>query len=73
MYVKWDIKTQILRYVSARSIARNSNCPNSTLCTGENPYSCVHNAPIQQQQNKHWVIAPKQAQKEEFNKKKRGT
>ena len=33
IYVKWDIKTQILCYVSARSVARNSNCPNSTLCT----------------------------------------
>ena len=33
IYVKWDIKTQILRYVSARSVARNSNCPNSTLCS----------------------------------------
>ena len=41
--------------------------------TGENPYTGVHNAPIQQQQNKHWVFTPKQAQKEEFNKKKRGT
>ena len=41
--------------------------------TGENPYTGVHNAPIQQQQNKHWVFTPKQAQKEEFNKKKRST
>ena len=41
--------------------------------TGENPYTGVHNTPIQQQQNKHWVFTPKQAQKEEFNKKKRDT
>ena len=40
--------------------------------TGENPQG-VHNAPIQQQQNKHWVFTPKQAQKEEFDKKKRIT
>ena len=35
IYVEWDIKTEILRYVSACSVARNSNCPNSTLCIGE--------------------------------------
>ena len=34
IYVEWDIKTQILRYVSACSVARNSNCTNSTLCIG---------------------------------------
>ena len=34
IYVEWDIKTEILRYVSACSVARNSNCPNSTLCIG---------------------------------------
>ena len=34
IYVEWDIKTEILRYVSACSVARNSNCPNSTLCSG---------------------------------------
>ena len=39
IYVEWDIKTEILRYVSACSVARNSNCPNSTLCTGESPVS----------------------------------
>ena len=33
IYVEWDIKTQILRYVSACSVARNSNCPMYTLCT----------------------------------------
>ena len=33
IYVEWDIKTQILRYVSACSVARNSCCPNSTLCS----------------------------------------
>ena len=38
---------------------------------GENPNAGVHNAPIQQQQNKHWVFTPKQAQKEEFNKKRK--
>ena len=35
IYVKLDIKTQILRYVSARSVARNSNCQNNTLCIGD--------------------------------------
>ena len=40
---------------------------------GENPNAGVHNAPIQQQQNKHWAFTPKQPQKEEFNKKKRST
>ena len=34
IYVKWYIKTQILRYVSACSIARKTYCPNSTLCNG---------------------------------------
>ena len=32
IYVEWDIKTQILRYVSACSVVRNSNCTNSTFC-----------------------------------------
>ena len=32
--VGWDIKTQILRYVSACLVARYSNCPNSALCIG---------------------------------------
>ena len=32
IYVEWDIKTQILRYVSACSVARNSNCTMYTLC-----------------------------------------
>ena len=40
---------------------------------GENPNAGVHNAPIQQQQNKHRAFTPKQPQKEEFNKKKRST
>ena len=34
IYVEWDIKTEILRYVSACSVARNSNCPMYTLCSG---------------------------------------
>ena len=42
IYVKWDIKTQTLRYVSARSVARNSNCPNSTLCNVHLEYQKIH-------------------------------
>ena len=34
IYVEWDIKTQILRYVSACLVARNSNCTMYTLCSG---------------------------------------
>ena len=45
IYVEWDIKTEILRYVSACSVARNSNCTMYTLCTGATsgkPWSRLH-------------------------------
>ena len=66
IYVEWDIKTEILRYVSACSVARNSNCPMYTLCSGvcllsvNNVSSakaqCAGNLTIVQQKRKHTVL-----------------
>ena len=38
--------------------------------TGENPFTGAHNAPIQQQQNKHWVFTPNKHKKRNSTKRK---